>query len=250
MATFTVYAHLTDKIDYRFWSIFAFFLIGLFDDIGKIAKKSHLSFMSGKVRLSAEIIVSSAFVYFFIGSSTYNFSIPKLHIFIAVPFIIALPIIVFIIVGTLNAINLTDGQDGLAGKTVLVHLFFIIAVGGIDTITIGIISCLLAFLLFNTKPATIYMGDSGSMFLGAFLVISYFNNKIEYTLPLTGIVFVIETLSVIAQVCSFKSTGKRIFKMAPLHHHLEMSGFAEEKTVSLAFVVTILACYTAYILIT
>ena len=246
MVIFAIYCYFFNKIDYQFWAIFAFFVVGLFDDIGKIAKKSHLSFMSGRFRLFVEILIASVFTYFFVESSNYVFQIQKIDFAVAIPFLVALPIVVFVVVGTLNAVNLTDGQDALAGKTVLVHLFFILVISGFEIITIGLIVCILAFLMFNTKPATVYMGDSGSMFLGAYLVIAYFNNKIEYILPLTGIVFVVETMSVILQVYSFKLTGKRIFKMSPFHHHLEKSGFAEEKTVALAFSVTTIACILAY----
>ena len=94
------------------------------------------------------------------------------------------------------------------------------------------------------------MGDSGSLFLGAFLAISFLNTKIEYLLPLTGLVFVVETLSVIIQVTYFRATkGKRIFKMAPFHHHLELCNISEEKITNLAFITTIIACFVAYFLI-
>jgi phospho-N-acetylmuramoyl-pentapeptide-transferase len=249
MFVFTLYSYFYDRINYQFWIVFAFFLVGLIDDIGKIAHKSHISFMSGRVRFCLEIVIAGIFAYFFVGSSSYIIEIKKLNYTVAIPFLIALPLIIFIVVGTLNAVNLTDGQDGLAGKVVLVHLGFIFAIAGLDVVMIGVLSCLLAFLLFNTKPATVYMGDSGSMFLGAYLVILYFNNKIEYILPLTGIVLVVETVSVILQVYLFKLTGKRLFKMAPFHHHLEKCGVAEEKTVSLAFCVTILVCFVAYNLV-
>jgi phospho-N-acetylmuramoyl-pentapeptide-transferase len=164
--------------------------------------------------------------------------------------IIAFPVLVFFIIGTANAVNLTDGQDGLAGKTILVHLFFLFTVFGNNDSVLVLIAALLAFLLFNTKPATIYMGDSGSLFLGAFLAISFLNAKIEYLLPLTGLVFVVETLSVIIQVTYFRATkGRRIFKMSPFHHHLELCNISEEKITNLAFITTIITCFVAYFLI-
>lgn len=243
---FTVYCYIFEKINYQYWALIGFFAVGFFDDLGKVMKKSHISFVSGKFRLLAEIVIAGFFAYFFVGSSSYIFEIKSFGVSLKIPFLIALPLIILVIIGTINAVNLTDGQDGLAGKTMIVHLFFVLTISGFEIITIGVMVCLLAFLLFNSKPATVYMGDAGSMFLGGYLVFLYFNNKIEWVLPITGIVFIVETISVILQVISFKITGKRIFKMSPFHHHLEKSGISEEKTVTLAFCVTAVVCLVMY----
>jgi len=245
---FAIYSLVQGQIDYKFCTLLGFFLIGLLDDVGKIWKKSHISFFSGKWRILVEIIISTFFIYNLLNGESYIL-IVKDFVFV-IPLWFAVPILAFIIIGTANAVNLTDGQDALAGKVVLVNLFFLLALFGINGSILLLIFLILAFLLFNTKPATIYMGDSGSLFLGAFLAIFFITHKIEAFLPVTGIVFVLEALSVILQVCYFKLTKRRMFKMSPLHHHFELLGVSEEKTVNLAFVVTILASFAAFFVIT
>ena len=245
---FTLYSFVNNSIDYKFFTIAGFFAIGLLDDIIKITKKSHITFLTGRVRILLEIAICLFFAYNFLGGNSCLFTIKNLAI--EIPFLIAVPAIAFVIIGTANAVNLTDGQDALAGKTVLANLLFLLALFGFDGSILVLIFAILAFLLFNSKPATIYMGDSGSLFLGAFLAVFFLNHKIEFLLPLTGIVFVLEACSVILQVYYFKLTkGKRIFKMSPLHHHFELSGFSEEKTVTLAFVVTAIASLIAYCIV-
>ena len=245
---FTLYSFVNNSIDYKFFTIAGFFAIGLLDDIIKITKKSHITFLTGRVRILLEIAICLFFAYNFLGGNSYIFTIKNLAI--DIPFLIGVPAIAFVIIGTANAVNLTDGQDALAGKTVLANLLFLLALFGFDGSILVLIFAILAFLLFNSKPATIYMGDSGSLFLGAFLAVFFLNHKIEFLLPLTGIVFVLEACSVILQVYYFKLTkGKRIFKMSPLHHHFELSGFSEEKTVTLAFVVTAIASLIAYCIV-
>lgn len=242
---FALYSIVNNSIDYKFFTIAGFFLIGLLDDIIKITKKSHITFLTGRKRILLEIALCSFFTYNFLGGYSYLLMIKDFAI--EIPFFVAFPIIAFIIIGTANAVNLTDGQDALAGKTVLVNLFFLIAVFGFNGSILVLIFAILAFVLFNSKPATIYMGDSGSLFLGSFLAVFFITHKIEFLLPLTGIVFVLEACSVILQVYYFKLTkGKRIFKMSPLHHHFELAGFSEEKTVTLAFVVTVVTSLIAY----
>ncbi|MDA0617118.1 MAG: hypothetical protein O3A66_00165 [Proteobacteria bacterium] len=244
---FAIYSFFNGTDIYHFITLFGFFVIGLLDDAGKIMKKSHISFISGKWRLLLEIALAAMFVYFFLGGKNYNIIIGN-HT-MEITRIIAFPVLIFLIVGTVNAVNLTDGQDALAGKTVLVHLFFLMAFALTGEILV-LTGSILAFLLFNSKPATIYMGDAGSMFLGAFLATAFLNAKIEWLLPFTGIVFVVETLSVIIQVTYFKATkGRRIFKMSPFHHHLSLSGMSEEKIVNLAFVITIITCTVSYLLL-
>jgi len=246
--TFSVYSLFSHTIDYQYFTLCGFFTIGLIDDLGKIIKKSHISFINGKGRLFLEALFAIFFLYFFLEGKSHYMLFNNYTLIISP--LIAFPLLVFFIIGTANAVNLTDGQDGLAGKTVLVHLFFLLAIAGTNNSVLILITTLLAFLLFNSKPASIYMGDSGSLFLGAFLAISFLNTKIEYLLPLTGLVFVVEALSVIIQVSYFKTThGKRIFKMAPFHHHLELCNINEEKIVNLAFITTVITCYIAYFLV-
>lgn len=224
--------------------ISGFFAIGLIDDAGKVLKKSHISFLKGKWRLLLQILISIMFALFFVKNQ-YQLNIYKYSF--SLPIFCSIPLLVFIISGTANAVNLTDGQDALAGKTTLMVLFFLATVGFSN---LPLITVLLAFLLFNSKPATVYMGDSGSLTLGAIIATQFIQAKIEWLLPLVGIVFVAEALSVIVQVSYFKITkGRRIFKMSPIHHHFELSGYSEEKISNFALIITIVASLCALIIL-
>ena len=130
------------------------------------------------------------------------------------------------IVGAANAVNLTDGVDGLATGTALAPLL-LFGLAALSSVTLAVLGACVAFLWFNRHPAKIFMGDAGSLLLGALLAGAAIQSSILLLLPLVGIVYVMEALSVIAQVVSFKLTGKRIFKMSPLHHHFELSGWNE-----------------------
>ncbi len=245
---FFLYSAINNSLDYKFFTISGFFIIGLLDDFFKITKKSHVTFLTGRKRIIMEALLCIFFAYHFLGGYSYLLMIQDFAI--NIPYFLAFPVIAFIIIGTANAVNLTDGQDALAGKTVLVNMLFLLALFGADGSLVVLIFALLAFLLFNSKPATIYMGDSGSLFLGAFLAVFFMTHKIEFLLPFTGVVFVLEALSVISQVYYFKLTkGKRIFKMSPLHHHFELCGVGEEKTVTLAFATTAVMSFVSYYII-
>lgn len=135
------------------------------------------------------------------------------------------------IVGAANAVNLTDGVDGLATGTALAPLL-ILALTSLSSVSIGVLGACAAFLWFNRHPAKIFMGDAGSLALGALLAGAAIQGRWLLLLPFVGLVFVIEALSVIAQVVGFKLTGKRIFKMSPLHHHFELSGWSEGRIVA------------------
>jgi phospho-N-acetylmuramoyl-pentapeptide-transferase len=130
------------------------------------------------------------------------------------------------IVGAANAVNLTDGVDGLATGTALAPLL-VLALRSLSSVSFGVLGACTAFLWFNRHPAKIFMGDAGSLLIGALLGGAAIQGRWLLLLPLAGVVYVIEALSVIAQVVSFKLTGKRIFKMSPLHHHFELSGWSE-----------------------
>lgn len=144
------------------------------------------------------------------------------------------------IVGSANAVNLADGVDGLASSVALPPLL-VLSIIGWGGAGLGVAGALVVFIFFNRHPAKVFMGDTGSLTLGATLAFLAINEHMLLFLPLLGIVFVIEALSVIAQVISFKLTGKRIFKMSPLHHHFELSGWSERRVTATFSAVSVLA---------
>ena len=164
--------------------------------------------------------------------------------------------LIFIIVGTNNGVNFTDGLDGLCSLvTIIVSLLFISV--SFDTknmemlyVNLLVLAMLLAFLIFNRYPAKLFMGDTGSLFLGAYVAFMAIALKMEYYLPIFGFIYMIEVLSVIIQVSYFKITkGKRIFKMAPIHHHFEKCGMTENQVVFMFSMVTLVGCIITYIIL-
>jgi len=157
----------------------------------------------------------------------------------------------FLVLGCANGTNFTDGLDGLAGSvTLMVAVFFsVVAFGtkaGIEPITCAVVGALLGFLLFNVHPAAVFMGDTGSLALGGFVAGCGYMLQMPLFLIIVGVVYLIEVLSVVVQVLFFKvSGGKRILKMAPLHHHFELCGWSETKIVALFTTVTALMCLLA-----
>ena len=155
--------------------------------------------------------------------------------------------------GTDNGVNFTDGLDGLCTSvTILVATFMtVVAVGentGISPITGAVVGSLLGFLLFNVYPARVFMGDTGSLALGGFVASSAFMMQIPLFIAVVGLIYLVEVLSVIIQVTYFKKTGgKRIFKMAPIHHHFELCGWSETRVVAVFSVVTAILCLIAYL---
>ena len=156
-------------------------------------------------------------------------------------------------IGTVNGTNFTDGLDGLASSvTVLVATFFtVVAVGtksGLEPITCAVVGALMGFLLFNVYPAKVFMGDTGSLALGGFVASAAYMMRLPLFIPIIGLIYLVEVLSVIIQVTYFKKTGgKRIFKMAPIHHHFELCGWSETRVVAVFSIVTALLCMIAYL---
>ena len=150
----------------------------------------------------------------------------------------AIPLMFFAVIGTVNGVNFTDGLDGLASSvTVLVATFFtVVAIGtksGIEPITCAVVGALLGFLLFNVYPASVFMGDTGSLALGGFVASTAYMLQMPVFIVIVGLIYLIEVLSVMIQVTYFKKTGgKRIFKMAPIHHHFELCGWSETTLLS------------------
>lgn len=162
-----------------------------------------------------------------------------------------IPVLIFIVLGTANGTNFTDGLDGLAGSvTLMVAVFFsVVAMGtaaGIEPITCAVAGALLGFLLFNVYPAKVFMGDTGSLALGGFVAGCGYMLQMPLYIAIVGIVYLLEVLSVILQVTYFKASGgRRIFRMAPLHHHFELCGWSETRITALFTIITALMCLGA-----
>lgn len=215
----------------------AFGVIGFLDDYIKVVNKRNLGLTSLQ-KLIGQIVVSVLFVWFLSlgGALDTTIQIPFTSIaFDTGWFYVA--IVIFWLVGFSNAVNLTDGLDGLVSFSAIPTFAFfgIYALGqdeaGIAWFAFSAVGALLGFLVFNKYPAKIFMGDTGSLALGGAVAGLALMLKLELLLVFVGIIFVIETLSVILQVLSFKTTGKRIFKMSPIHHHFEMVGWSEWRIV-------------------
>ncbi|WP_305768802.1 phospho-N-acetylmuramoyl-pentapeptide-transferase [Candidatus Epulonipiscium viviparus] len=227
---------------------FGFGMIGFLDDYIKVVKKRSLGLTAAQ-KLLAQLFVTIGFAYllrFYIGMDTA----------ILIPFSNGLlldigyayyPLLVFGVLGVVNAVNLTDGLDGLAASvTVLIATFFAVVAyaygSGADVFAAAVAGSLLGFLLFNSHPAKVFMGDTGSLALGGFVAAISFILKMPLFILIVGLIYVIENLSVILQVGYFKMYHKRIFKMAPIHHHFELSGWEETKVVSVFAIITAVMC--------
>ena len=167
--------------------------------------------------------------------------------------ILFVPALFFIVLGTDNGVNFTDGLDGLCTSvTILVATFLtIVSIGedlGISPITGAVVGSLLGFLLFNVYPARVFMGDTGSLALGGFVAASAYMMELPLFIPIVGLIYLVEVLSVILQVAYFKKTGgKRISIMAPPHHHFELCGWSETRVVAVFSIVTAILCMVAYL---
>lgn len=224
---------------------FGYALLGFLDDFIKVYYKQNEGLkpyqkIIGQVGLS---IIVSLYVYFNIGTSIEFFNLEiNLGIFI-------IPFVILTLVATTNSVNLTDGLDGLAGGVSFVYIIFfgiILAVSSLNQNYVYALSCfafaggLLAFLLFNFYPAKIFMGDTGSLAIGGFISMMAFMTRKEFLIVFMGIMFVLSAVSDIIQVLHYKRTKKRIFLMAPLHHHIEQKNVHENKIVIIYIFITII----------
>lgn len=230
--------------------------IGYIDDYQKVKHHQNTG-LTATQKFLLQLAAAVAFLCLmrYEGMLSPNLYIPFFNTHIVLDWIIYLILAAFIIVGTVNAVNITDGVDGLASSvTVPVALFFAI-VGyvwsGYTQLGIfagALMGGLLGFLLYNHYPAKVFMGDTGSLFLGGAVAALAFAYDMPLVLILVGIVYICETMSDIIQVGYFKLThGKRIFKMAPLHHHFEMCGWKETKVVAVFTTVSLIFCVLAYL---
>ncbi|MFD1447014.1 phospho-N-acetylmuramoyl-pentapeptide-transferase [Oceanobacillus profundus] len=237
-------------IGYELWLlvfvIFGYGLLGFLDDFIKVAMKRNLGLTSLQ-KLLGQIVIALVF-YFILRSQGFSTAvqIPGTDIQWELGWGYAL-LIIFMLVGASNAVNLTDGLDGLLAGTAAIAFgaFAILAWYGTGQnepaiFALAVVGALLGFLVFNAHPAKVFMGDTGSLALGGAIAAISILLKMEILLVIIGGVFVIETLSVIIQVISFKTTGKRVFKMSPLHHHYELLSWSEWRVVTTFWLVGLL----------
>lgn len=226
--------------------------IGFFDDYIKVVKKRNLG-LTAKQKTFMQLLVSAAYLVTLALCGMHETYIPFIGPVDIVhgAGLLFWPIALVFIYGFTNAVNLTDGLDGLASSvTLVVACAFLLASGYFGIGTINALSAALAgacagFVVWNSKPAKVFMGDTGSMFLGGMVVALSFGIGRPILLIIMGCVYLIEALSVVLQVFWFKRTGKRLFKMSPLHHHFEMCGYSEQKIVMLFSAVALIGCVIA-----
>lgn len=226
-----------------------FGLIGFVDDYVKVVKKRNLG-LTAKQKFALQAILSV--IYILVLKETGNLSteiiIPFMKTTVTLPWWLYIVFILFVVTGTVNAVNLTDGIDGLATSiTVVVAMFFAVAAvmaqaAGEAIFAMALLGGCLGFLMFNKHPAKVFMGDTGSLFLGGAISVMAVGMGMPLILIICGFVYLFETLSVIIQVTVFKLTKKRVFKMSPIHHHFEMCGWKEKKIVRVFSLVTLVLC--------
>lgn len=230
----------------------AFGFLGFLDDYIKVVKKRNQG-LTASQKLIFQVLIGAAYLLMLrLGGDTSTVLI--------VPFLGQLDLGVFyylfalfIIVGAVNAVNLTDGIDGLAASVTFVAAIAFMVLSAMlwqeemQLLSAALAGALIGFLVWNFHPAKVFMGDTGSLFLGGVVVALAFGIGLPVLLVLVGFVYFVEALSVILQVSSFKLTGKRIFKMSPIHHHFEMCGWSEVKIVTVFSIVTAVGCIVAII---
>ncbi len=233
-----------------------FGLIGFLDDYLKVVLQRSDGLLPWQ-KLLLQFVITGIFAVYLIKVEEVpmTMTVPFTHGYQWDPGLLSLPILFFAVPGTVNGVNFTDGLDGLAsGVTVLVATFFtVVALGtdsGIAPVTCSVVGALMGFLLYNVYPAKVFMGDTGSLALGGFVVSTAYMLQMPLFILLVGFVYLLEVLSVMIQVGYFKLThGKRVFRMAPIHHHFELGGlsgrgegWSETRVVAVFSVVTALLC--------
>ncbi|MBQ6389363.1 MAG: phospho-N-acetylmuramoyl-pentapeptide-transferase [Mogibacterium sp.] len=234
-------------------SMYAFGFIGFIDDFNKIAKRQNEG-LTPKQKLALQLLFGLALAVFMMVREGTSVFIPffKVNVDFGIFYI---PFIVFVEIAMANSVNLTDGLDGLASSTsaIVAAAFAVVGMfiinGGSEPMAAAgqaIMGATLGFFMYNHYPARIFMGDTGSMALGGVLSATAIVGHMEWLLPIAGLLYVCEALSVIIQVTYFKKTGgKRIFRMAPIHHHFELGGWHETKVVKVFCLFTLICCIIA-----
>lgn len=230
-----------------------FGIVGFLDDFIKVVLKRSEG-LTPLQKMAGQFIVTVIFAYYMVKLSDAGLKM-------LIPFsggqylefspYLAVPFLFFVVIGTVNGTNFTDGLDGLATSvTIMVAVFFsVVAIGtnaGITPVTCAVTGGLLGFLLFNVYPASVFMGDTGSLALGGFVASTAYMLNLPLFIAIVGLIYLVEVLSVIIQVTYFKAThGKRFFKMAPIHHHFEKCGWSETRVVAVFSIITALCCLIA-----
>ena len=229
-----------------------FGIIGFLDDYLKVVLRRSDGLLAWQ-KFLLQIVVTGIFAYYLVNYTSVDLAM-------RIPFWtdhyldlgwLAIPVMFFVVIGTVNGVNFTDGLDGLASSvTLIVAVFFtVVSIGiksGIEPVTCAVIGGLMGFLLFNVYPAKVFMGDTGSLALGGFVAGAAYMLQMPVFILLVGLIYLVEVLSVMIQVSYFKAThGKRIFKMAPIHHHFELCGWSETRIVAVFSVITAVMCLIA-----
>ena len=229
-----------------------FGIVGFLDDYIKVVLHRSEGLTPGQ-KMAGQILVTGIFAWYMVSYS-------DLGLQMLIPFsggkyldvgVLAVPLLFVAVIGTVNGTNFTDGLDGLASSvTVMVAVFFtVVAIGtdsGIAPVTGAVTGGLLGFLLFNVYPASVFMGDTGSLALGGFVASAAYMLHLPLFILIVGLIYLVEVLSVMIQVTYFKAThGKRFFKMAPIHHHFEKCGWSETRVVAVFSIITALCCLIA-----
>lgn len=229
-----------------------FGVIGFIDDYIKVVKKRNKGFSAGQ-KFAAQTIVSLAyaiFLYRVFGQTATRIPFTEIELNLGIGYI---PFVMLVLLATTNSANLTDGLDGLAsGVGSIVALFFAVATASFGDNSASVVSGalaggLLGFLIYNAHPAKVFMGDTGSLFIGGAISAAAISCGLEIFIIMSAFVFLFEALSVIIQVGVYKKTKKRVFKMAPVHHHFEMCGWKETKVVAVFCLITLILCVISYL---
>ena len=232
-----------------------FGLVGFLDDFCKVKYKRDLG-LTAIQKAMLQMAVSAVYLYLLYrqGFMTSNLFIPFVKVTVQIHPILYIFFAMFVMVGCVNAVNLTDGVDGLSSSVTLPVMIFFTAAAlmkgrpDLALLPAALVGGLIAYLFFNWHPAKVFMGDTGSLFLGGVVCALAFALDMPLVLILVGFVYIMETLSVILQVGYFKLThGKRLFKMAPIHHHFEMCGWKEERVVLTFAAVSAVMCIIAWL---
>ena len=229
-----------------------FGIVGFLDDYIKVVLRRSEGLTPGQ-KMAGQLVITGIFAYYMVRYS--GTGLQMLIPFSGGKYLelgwLSVPFLFFVVIGTVNGTNFTDGLDGLASSvTILVAVFFtVVAIGtnsGIAPVTCAVTGGLLGFLLFNVYPASVFMGDTGSLALGGFVASAAYMLKLPLFIAVVGLIYLVEVLSVIIQVTYFKAThGKRFFKMAPIQHHFEKCGWSETRVVAVFSIVTALCCLIA-----